>query len=284
MKSMVSLPKVSVYSIVNTALFEDLGCFGDRTSDVTLPVTKQIEAHIISRTSGVFCGVDFVLEVFSQISPDLSVLFNVQDGDELKQGTVIAKVSGAARQIFSGERLALNFAGHLSGIASMTAQMVAAIEGTKAKVAATRKTLPGLRLAQKYAVTCGGGSPHRYGLGDGILIKDNHIAVVGNIQDAVMSALEARTHFESLIVEVDTLSQLDQIIEFPLQGVLLDNMSLQDLAQAVNRVNGKFTVEVSGGITLDNIRDVAQTGVDIISCGWLTHTVRNLDLGLDIIF
>lgn len=276
-----ALPKLVVQNAIETALKEDLGGLGDRTSDLTIPFGTTITAHIVSREAGVFCGGDLIVESFAQVSEDLETRLLKMDGEVLAPKDVVATITGPARALFTGERVALNFAGHMSGIATTTADMVAAVQGTKARIAATRKTLPGLRPMQKYAVMCGGGSPHRYGLSDGILIKDNHIAAAGSIDSALSSVMAQRHHLESVVIEVDTLDQLEAALAFPIQGVLLDNMTLEQLRRAVAMIDGKCVAEASGGITPDTVRGVAETGVDVISCGWLTHSVKNLDLGLD---
>lgn len=276
------LPHMLVESSVRQALLEDLGGLGDRTSDLTLPSDLMAEAHIVSRHGGVFCGADFIKTTASLVSDKLEVNLAVTDGAALEQGTIVATLTGSARAVFTAERVALNFAGHLSGIATATAQMVEAVRGTKAKIAATRKTLPGLRSAQKFAVMCGGGSPHRYCLSDGILIKDNHIAAHKSLEATIEAALTHRHHLESIVVEVDTLAQLEKALAYPVTGVLLDNMTPDLLRSAVAMIDGRCTAEASGGITLETARTVAETGVDVISCGWLTHSVKNIDLGLDV--
>ena len=276
------LPKLFVKMATQNALIEDLGGLGDRTSDLTIPSDLQLQASIVSREQGIFCGMQFISEAFEQIDPEIDVVIVVADGETIAPHTIVAHIKGPARGLFAAERVALNFAGHLSGIATTTSQMVAAIKGTSATIAATRKTLPGLRSAQKYAVICGGGRPHRFGLSDGILIKDNHIAAAGGIKSAVESAMAGRHHLESIVVEVATLDQLAQTLIYPIQGVLLDNMMPETIAAAVAMINRRFTAEASGGINLDNVRSIAECGVDVISCGWVTHSSRNLDLGLDV--
>ena len=273
-----------IETAVRSALIEDLGRAGDITSQAIIPAAKLASAVIVARKDGVLCGIGFAETAFRLTDPALKVSMLKQDGDVLSEGDVICRISGRARGLLSAERVALNYLGHLSGVASLTAKFVNEVRHTKARIADTRKTTPGLRAFQKYAVRCGGGMNHRFGLDDAVLIKDNHIAVAGGVGPALRAAKAAVGHLVKIEIEVDTLAQLSEVIAEGADVVLLDNMSNEQLRQAVALVSGKMLCEASGNVNLSNVRAIAETGVDIISSGALTHSVSNLDLGLDIKF
>ena len=278
------LNRLLIETAVRAALIEDLGRAGDITSQAVIPATKQASAVIVARKSGVLCGIAFAETAFRLVEPELKISTHKQDGDALREGDVIARISGPARGLLSSERVALNYLCHLSGIASLTAKFVSEISHTKARIADTRKTTPGLRAFQKYAVHCGGGMNHRFGLDDAVLIKDNHIAVAGGVVPALRAAKAAVGHLVKIEIEVDTLAQLSEVIAEGADVVLLDNMSHDQLRQAAVLVGGKMLCEASGNVNLSNVRAIAETGMDIISSGALTHSAPNLDLGLDIKF
>ena len=278
------LNRLLIETAVRAALIEDLGRAGDITSQAVIPATKQASAVIVARKSGVLCGIAFAETAFRLAEPELKISTHKQDGDALREGDVIARISGPARGMLSAERVALNYLCHLSGIASLTAKFVNEVAHTKARIADTRKTTPGLRAFQKYAVHCGGGMNHRLGLDDAVLIKDNHIAVADGVVPALRSAKAAVGHLVKIEIEVDTLAQLSDVIAEGADVVLLDNMSNDQLRQAVAMVGGKMLCEASGNVTLASVRAIAEAGVDIISSGALTHSAPNLDLGLDIKF
>jgi nicotinate-nucleotide pyrophosphorylase (carboxylating) len=272
-----------VHDLVATALREDLGRAGDITSQATIPADRMAKAVFRAREPGVVAGSAFLEATFGLVDRRASVEIRKSDGAELAKGDVIAVVTGPGRAVLAGERVALNFLGRLSGIASETARYVKAIEGTHAAIVCTRKTTPGLRAIEKYAVRCGGGMNHRFGLDDAILIKDNHIAVAGGVRSALEAARAHAGHLVKIEIEVDTLEQLDAVLETGLADVvMLDNMAPDELAEGVRRVAGRIPVEASGGVRLDTVRAIAQSGVSMISVGALTHSVRVLDIGLDI--
>ena len=273
-----------IQNAVCAALVEDLGRAGDITSQAIIPTTKQASAVIAARKAGVLCGIAFAETAFRLAEPALKVSILKLDGEVLREGEVVCRISGPARGLLSTERVALNYLGHLSGIASLTAKFVAEVAHTKARIADTRKTTPGLRAFQKYAVHCGGGMNHRFGLDDAVLIKDNHIAVAGGVVPALRAAKAAVGHLVKIEIEVDTLAQLSEVIAEGADVVLLDNMSNDQLRSAVALVGGQMLCEASGNISITTVRAIAETGVDIISSGALTHSASNLDLGLDITF
>ena len=280
---MTALPPIGlIENSVALALEEDLGLGGDRTSNSIFPADTQGTAIIAARQNGILAGQAFANESFEQIEPECEVIWHKQDGDNLKPNETIATIEGKVRTILTGERTALNFLGHLSGIATLTAQYVKAVKGTGANIVDTRKTTPTLRFAEKYAVRVGGGQNHRMRLDDAILIKDNHIAFAGGIEQAITKARQDNGHMIKIEVEVDTLEQLQECLKYKIDVVLLDNMAPEMLKTAVEMVDGTIMTEASGGITLDTVRAIAQTGVDIISVGALTHSAPCLDLGLDI--
>lgn len=264
---------------VEQSLTEDIGS-GDVTAAL-LPEDKSINATVISRQSAVVAGCDWFGEVFRQLDPSIGINWHCADGDRIEEDQLLCELQGPVRPVVTGERTALNFLQTLSGTATTTRQYVDRITGTGARVLDTRKTLPGLRLAQKYAVSCGGGSNHRIGLYDMVLIKENHIIAAGSILNAVKTARRLSPKLE-VEVEVENLEQLDQALQAGVERVLLDNMSLKTLRQAVTLNSGRARLEASGGITFDNIRDVAETGVDFISVGALTKDVQAVDLSMRI--
>lgn len=281
--SIPNLPRVVLDPPVERALAEDLGRAGDVTSQATIPAGRAARAAFVARKPGVLAGLPFAEAAFRLIGPGLTFEPRLNDGDRLVPGLTIATVHGDARLLLSAERTALNFMGRLSGVATATARFAEAIAHTKARITCTRKTTPGLRAAEKYAVRCGGGRNHRFGLDDAILIKDNHIAVAGGIRPALRAAKAFAGHLVAIEIEVDGLAQLDEALEEGVSAVLLDNMSLADLAEAVRRTAGRAVLEASGNVTLDTVAAIAETGVDLISSGWITHSAPNLDIGLDIV-
>lgn len=279
--SIAPLPTIMIEPVVRAALLEDLGRAGDITTDAVAPADARARTALVARQPGVLAGLDLALLAFRLINASIAVEVQRRDGSSLAPGDIIATVAGSARGILTAERVALNFLCHLSGIATATAAIVEAVRGHQARITCTRKTMPGLRALQKYALRVGGGANHRFGLDDGVLIKDNHIAVAGSIAAAVQRARAAIGHLVKVEVEVDTLEQLEQALAARVDAVLLDNMSTDDLRQAVSIVAGRAITEASGRITPATAPAVAATGVDLISIGWLTHSVTTLDIGLD---
>lgn len=275
-------PQDALARVVTSALAEDLGDLGDITTLSIVPTAAQMSGVIRSREAGVIAGVDAIRLVLSRLPDPASATIVTPDGAAIEAGGTVALLSGSARTLLTGERVILNLLGRLSGIATATAAVVRAVEGTGVSIKDTRKTAPGLRLLEKYAVAAGGGVNHRSGLYDAVLIKDNHIGVAGSITSAVTRARASLGRDFPIQVEVDTLAQLEEALECRVQSVLLDNMKPDLLRRAVGIAKGRCHLEASGGITLANVREVAGTGVDSISLGWLTHSARALDLGLDI--
>jgi nicotinate-nucleotide pyrophosphorylase (carboxylating) len=271
-----------IQDAVRAALHEDLGRAGDLTTLATIPTNRTAKAVIAARMPGVVAGLPLAREAFAQM--DASVIFEpmVEDGARLKPGDVVARISGNARAILSAERVALNYLGRLSGIATLTSLFTDKVAHTSAKIVDTRKTTPGLRAFEKYAVRCGGGMNHRYGLDDAILIKDNHIVVAGGVVAALRAAKAVAGHLVKIEIEVDNLDQLAQVIAEGADVVLLDNMGPDMLRRAVALVAGRIRTEASGGVNLDTVKAIAESGVDMISIGALTHSAMVLDLGLDI--
>jgi nicotinate-nucleotide pyrophosphorylase (carboxylating) len=267
--------------IVLHALEEDLGRAGDITSDLIIPASKKAKVKLAARKPGTIAGLIAAECAFRMIDPDLKFTVKLPDGSQAKAGALVATIEGSARSILTAERVALNFTGHLSGIATATRALVDAVKGTKARIVCTRKTTPGLRVLEKYAVRCGGGFNHRFGLDDAVLIKDNHIAAAGSITKAVKAARAGTAHMVKIEVEVDTLKQLEEALKIGVDTILLDNMPPDTLRKAVDMAKGRAVLEASGNITLDTVRAVAETGVDYISSGAITHSAINLDLGLD---
>ena len=267
--------------VVRTALLEDLGRAGDITADGIVPAEQQSTLVLRARQPGVVAGLDVARCAFQFVAPAIRLNAERPDGSAVMPGEIIATIEGPARGLLTGERTALNFLCHLSGVATATASLVAAAQGTKAKIVCTRKTTPGLRALEKYAVRAGGGSNHRFGLDDAVLIKDNHIALAGSIRTAVERAKAHAGHLVKIEVEVDTLAQLEQVLALGVDAVLLDNMTIEDLKQAVAMIDGRAITEASGRITADTAKAIAATGVDLISAGWITHSSAALDIGLD---
>jgi nicotinate-nucleotide pyrophosphorylase (carboxylating) len=267
--------------LVRTALLEDLGRAGDITADAIVPADQQAKLVMRARQPGVIAGLDIARCVFQMVSPATSLRSERPDGSAVEPGQVIATIDGPARSLLTAERTALNFTCHLSGVATATASLVAAVNGTRAQIVCTRKTTPGLRALEKYAVRAGGGANHRFGLDDAVLIKDNHIALAGGLRAAVERAKANVGHLVKIEVEVDTLSQLKEALSAGVDAVLLDNMTTEQLAEAVAMVDGRTITEASGRITAATAPAIAATGVDLISVGWLTHSAASLDIGLD---
>jgi len=277
----VELPKLLVEQAVRAALAEDLGLAGDITTDPIVPADARGEAAIVARKPGVVAGLDLAEAAFRTLDPDIRFTRVIDDSGKVEGGDTIARIKGRTRALLTGERTALNFFGRLSGIATLTSAYVEAVKGTKARIADTRKTTPGLRAFEKYAVRCGGGVNHRFGLYDAVLVKDNHIAAAGGLEAALELLRPRAGHTVRIEVEVDTLQQLEEALQFPIDAVLLDNMDVATLTNAVALVNGKVLTEASGGVTLETVGRIAATGVDLISVGALTHSPRNLDSSLE---
>ena len=275
------LPRVMLEPLVRAALLEDLGRAGDITSQAVVPAEAHSRLQLAARQSGVLAGLELARLAFELIDPGIVWEARLQDGARLAPGDVIATLSGPARAMLTAERTALNFLGHLSGVASATARIADAIGHTKARVTCTRKTMPGLRAVQKYAVRVGGGSNHRFGLDDAVLIKDNHVAIAGGLRNAVTRARAAIGHMVQIEVEVDTLTQLQEALELQVPIVLLDNMDLPMLREAVAMTAGRAVLEASGRVTQETAPGIAETGVDQIAIGWITHSAAVLDIGLD---
>ena len=276
-----ALDEVLLKPLVEAALTEDLGRRGDVTSQATIPADMQAQLQIKARQAGVICGMDLARLSFALVDAQIEFIAQVVDGETVAAGTVLAIVSGNARHLLTAERTALNFMTHLSGIATATRQIVDSVAEYPAQITCTRKTIPGLRTVQKYAVRCGGGRNHRLGLDDAILIKDNHIAIAGDINTAIKQAQDFAGHLIPIEVEVDTLVQLEQALDAGVSLVLLDNMSPETLSKAVTMCKGRAKTEASGGITPETVQAVAETGVDFIAMGYLTHSTTALDIGLD---
>jgi nicotinate-nucleotide pyrophosphorylase (carboxylating) len=275
------LPRLMIEAQVRAALLEDLGRAGDITTDAIIPPTETAKTALVARKAGVVAGIDVALLAFTLIDPAITAQIEKPDGSRLAKGDTIATIAGPVHGILTAERVALNFLCHLSGIASATRGVVDAVAGTKARVICTRKTIPGLRNLQKYAVRVGGGFNHRFGLDDAVLIKDNHIAAAGGIKAAVERARAATGHLVKIEVEVDTLAQLEEALAVGADAILLDNMSVDQMREAVAIVKGRAITEASGGITPTTAPAIAKAGVDLLSLGWLTHSVQQLDIGLD---
>ncbi len=267
--------------VVLTALEEDLGTAGDITSSTTVSIDAQATADVVVRRPGAIAGLDVAARAFSLVDPTLRVDVLAADGDQVEQGSAILRVSGNARAILTAERTALNFLGHLSGVATETRKLVDAVAHTKAHICCTRKTTPGLRALEKYAVRCGGGFNHRFGLGDGLLIKDNHIVAADGIALAVRNAKSTIGHMVKIEVEVDRLDQIEAALDSGADVIMLDNMAPETMVEAVALIAERAVVEASGSITIDTAAAVAETGVDVISVGWITHSAPCLDVGLD---
>jgi nicotinate-nucleotide pyrophosphorylase (carboxylating) len=279
----MSLPRLLVEPKVRSGLLEDLGRAGDITTDAVVPADRRAVCALVARDSGVVAGLDFARIAFDLIDPTITFTVKLPDAARVKPGDVIAEIAGPARGILTAERVALNFLGPLSGIASATRGIADAIAHTKARITCTRKTTPDLRFAQKYAVRCGGGANHRFGLDDAILIKDNHIAIAGGIIPALRAAKLAAGHLVKIEIEIETLDELADAMREGVDAVLLDNMQPAMLREAVGIIAGRAIAEASGRITPDTAPAIAETGVDLISAGWLTHSAKVLDIGLDFV-
>jgi len=275
------LPRVMVEPLVRAALIEDLGRAGDLTTDAIVPADSTATMVLAARQPGVIAGLDVAALAFELIDPRTEIAVVHADGSAVAAGDVVATVRGSARALLTAERTALNFLCHLSGIATQTAAVVEAVRDHKAKIVCTRKTTPGLRALEKYAVRAGGGANHRFGLDDALLIKDNHIAIAGDISTAIERARATAGHMVKIEVEVDTLEQLDIALAANVDAVLLDNMSVEQMTEAVATVGRRAITEASGRVTAQTAPAIAATGVDLISVGWITHSAPILDIGLD---
>ncbi|WP_404295269.1 carboxylating nicotinate-nucleotide diphosphorylase (plasmid) [Microvirga sp. RSM25] len=281
--ALAPLPQLLVEPIVRAALLEDLGRAGDITTDAVIPADARRRGAIVAREPGVVAGVNAALLAFTLIDPAITVAVDRPDGSRVERGEAVLRVGGPARSILSAERVALNLLCRLSGIATATAALVDAVRPYgHARIVCTRKTTPGLRSLEKHAVRAGGGANHRFGLDDAVLIKDNHIAIAGGVKPALERARVAVGHLVKIEIEVDTLDQLDEVLEVGADAILLDNMSPETLSEAVRRVNRRAITEASGRITVATAPAIAATGVDLISTGWITHSAPILDLGLDV--
>jgi nicotinate-nucleotide pyrophosphorylase (carboxylating) len=276
------LPPLLIEPVVRMALLEDLGRAGDITSAAIVPASLRASARVVSRANGVLAGLEAAALAFRLLDPATTVVRLVDDGARIVPGEAVARVEGSARALLGAERVALNLVCRLSGIATATRRLVDAVAGTRARVVCTRKTTPGLRALEKYAIRAGGGVNHRFGLDDAMLIKDNHVAIAGGIRPALERARAHAGHLVKIELEVDTLDQLEQALAVGVDAVLLDNMDAPMLARAVALVDGRAVTEASGRITEETAPAVAASGVDLISVGWLTHSAPALDLGLDI--
>jgi nicotinate-nucleotide pyrophosphorylase (carboxylating) len=275
------LPDLLIDPVVRAALAEDLGRAGDITALACIDADATLTATFGAREAGTIAGLDCARLAVLAMDPAAKFKARVADGDAVPAGAVLAKVTGNARALLSAERTALNLLGRLSGVATLTARYVAAVEGTKARITDTRKTTPGLRALEKYAVRCGGALNHRFGLDDAILIKDNHVAACGGVGEAIRGARAFAGHLVKVECEVDSLKQLAEALDAGPDVVMLDNFSLKNLRVAVGMAAGRVVLEASGGVTLETVRDIAETGVDVISVGALTHSASVLDIGLD---
>ena len=280
--SLPTLYPLQYEEVVRRALAEDLGRAGDLTTDAVVPPNTWAQARLVARRAGRVAGLEVALSAFRQLDPQVQVQPRLGDGDDAAADQTLAQGAGLARPLLGAERTALNLLGRLCGIATATRDLVRAVDGTGARVVCTRKTTPGLRALEKYAVRCGGGANHRFGLDDAVLIKDNHVALAGGVRAAIERARAHVGHLVKIEVEVDALAQLDEALAAGVDAVLLDNMELETLREAVRRVAGRAVTEASGGIRPETIRAVAETGVDLISVGWITHSAPALDVALDV--
>ena len=282
MRILIPLPRHIVEAAVRMALAEDLGRAGDITTDAIIPADAIMIANLSVRNHGRVAGLDLAIEAFRQMGGDAVVATVCKtDGSDVEPGDVVMRVEGLARAILTAERVALNFVGRLSGIATATREIVEAVGSRKVDVTCTRKTTPGLRVLEKYAVRAGGGSNHRFGLDDGVLIKDNHIAVAGGVRPAIGRARAHVGHMVKIEIEVDTLDQLAEVLKIGADVILLDNMNLSTMVKAVQMIDRRAISEASGGVTAAKAAAIAATGVDVMSVGWLTHSAPLLDFGLD---
>jgi len=279
--TIASLPHLMIEPVVRAALLEDLGRAGDLTTDAIVPPTARARTALVARQRGVVAGLGAASRAFRLVDPSIEIEIERPDGTPLAPGAGKPTIAGPARGMLTAERVALNFLGHLSGVASGAATLVDAVRGHRARICCTRKTMPGLRALQKYAVRVGGGMNHRFGLDDGVLIKDNHVAVAGGIRPAILAARRGVGHRVKIEVEVDTLDQLEEALATGVDAVLLDNMTPEQLTTAVRTIDGRAIAEASGRITPQTAPAIAASGVDLISAGWLTHSASVLDIGLD---
>ena len=277
------LPDIILDPIVRLALAEDLGRAGDLTTDATIAPGTPLKVVIAARKPGIIAGLDAAAYALKLIDPEVSLTIEKPDGSPLAPGDVVARLEGPARSILIAERTMLNFLGRLSAVATMTHSFAEKIAHTNARIVCTRKTTPGHRALEKRAVRCGGGTAHRYGLDDAVLIKDNHIAACGSVSEALQRAKAYAGHLRMIEIEVDSLDQLKEALPHGPHAVLLDNMTPDTLRDAVAIAGGKVVLEASGGVTLDTVAAIAETGVDFISVGALTHSAPNLDLGMDVV-
>ena len=276
------LPQSLITDAVRAALAEDLGSSGDITSAATIPANAVATAAFVARKPGVIAGLPIAEATFREVDPSIRFTALMKDGDTVTAGDVLARVEGPARGVLAGERVALNYLCHLSGIATATAALVDRVKHTGAKILDTRKTTPGLRTFEKYAVRCGGGTNHRFGLHDAVLIKDNHIAVAGGVANAIRKAREAVGPGVKIEAEVGSLGELAEAMTEKPDIVMLDNMMPEEMREAVRMVGGRAVTEASGNVTLDRVAAIAETGVDTISSGWITHSAPALDIALDV--
>ncbi len=275
-------PSPLVYEpLLRLALAEDLGRAGDLTTEATIPLETSAVARLVARRAGSIAGLPMASRVFGLLDSRVEFESEAEDGDGVAAGATLARLSGPARALLTGERTALNLLGHLSGVATATRALVHAVAGTQARIVCTRKTTPGLRALENYAVRCGGGWNHRFGLDDAVLIKDNHLVAAGGVSAAIERARALVGHLVKIECEVQTALQLEEALAAGVDVLLLDNMTPAELADAVRRIGGRAIAEASGGITLETVRAVAESGVDLISVGWITHSAPSLDVALD---
>lgn len=275
------LPVSLLGGVVASALQEDLGTAGDLTSSITVSADAQAVANVVVRRPGTVAGLPVAVQAFRSVDPTLRLEALCADGNAVLPGDAVLSVAGRARSVLTAERTALNFLGHLSGVATETRTLVDAVSHTKARICCTRKTTPGLRALEKYAVRCGGGFNHRFGLGDGLLIKDNHIVAAQGIETAIAEAKAKVGHMVKIEVEVDRIDQIEAALSGGADVIMLDNMDPATMSEAVTLIAGRAIVEASGSITVDTVTAVAESGVDVISVGWITHSAPTLDVGLD---
>lgn len=278
----MSLPQFYIDQIIRTAIQEDIN-YVDVSTDYVIPAQQEGAARLLAKADGVLCGLDVALRVFTLLDDSFHAAVYKQDGDRLQKGDVIAQLHGKTAMLLKGERTALNLLQHMSGVATATRQACDAVQGTNAAITDTRKTLPGLRALQKYAVVCGGGKNHRYNLSDGAMLKDNHIDAAGSIQKAVEMVRGKLGHMVKVEVETRNLDEVRQAVEAGADIIMLDNMSCEEMKQAAEWVDHRALLEASGNVTLETLRDVAQTGVDIISMGALTHSVQAFDISMKLV-
>lgn len=285
MRTLPNLPQTVIEPIVRTALAEDFGVSGDLTANLLVPETAQGSLVMRARETGVIAGLQVAALTYALVDPQVNFVPQIKDGEHVEAGTVIVKITGPSRSLLSAERVALNFLGRLSGVASLTRRYVDLVEGTNVRIAATRKTTPGLRALEKQAVLAGGGFTHRESLAAAIMIKDNHIALAGGVDKALSSIKAQADHMTRISVEVDTLKQLKVVLTYEPDVVLLDNMGADKLKEAVRIVekskHRRPVLEASGGVNLSTVKSLAQTGIDVISIGALTHSAPNFDIGMD---